>query len=57
MQHILVESERLLIRCPKDEDRQTLERVFCDPGMMYYIFHAMQPLYLHNFFLAMGEIL
>ena len=34
MRRILVESERLLVRCPEEGDGRTLERAFCDPGVM-----------------------
>ena len=37
MRHILVESDRLLIKRPKEGDSQDLERVFCDPAMMRYL--------------------
>jgi RimJ/RimL family protein N-acetyltransferase len=40
---ILVESKRLLIRRPEVGDRQTLERVFCDPGMMCYLGEPWTP--------------
>jgi ribosomal-protein-alanine N-acetyltransferase len=34
---VLVESERLLVRRPRADDRPGLERVFCDPAMMQYL--------------------
>ncbi len=37
MSHVLVESERLLVRRPEDSDRGLLERIFCDPEMMRYL--------------------
>ncbi len=35
--NVLIESDRLLIRRPEEGDNQGLERVFCDPAMMYYL--------------------
>lgn len=37
MSHVLVESERLLIRRPEEEDARALERVFCDPAVMRHL--------------------
>jgi hypothetical protein len=34
---IIVESNRLLLRCPEVSDQPALERVFCDPLMMRYL--------------------
>ncbi len=37
MTTILIETTRLLLRCPEIGDQTTLERVFCDPDMMRYL--------------------
>jgi ribosomal-protein-alanine N-acetyltransferase len=37
LRHILVESDRLLIRRPAEGDNRCLERLFCDPAMMRYL--------------------
>jgi [ribosomal protein S5]-alanine N-acetyltransferase len=37
MSNVLVESDRLLVRCPEEGDCRTFERVFCDPAMMRYL--------------------
>jgi len=43
MSNILVESDRLLIRRPQEEDNRSMERVFCDPAMMRYLGEAWTP--------------
>jgi RimJ/RimL family protein N-acetyltransferase len=43
MEHILVESERLLIRRPEEKDERSLERVLCDPAMMRYLGEIWTP--------------
>lgn len=37
MDDILIRSSRLLLRRPAEGDRHTLQRIFCDPGMMRYL--------------------
>lgn len=41
--NILLETERLLLRCPEVGDNACFERLFCDPGMMYYLGGAWEP--------------
>ena len=37
MDNNLIESDRLLLRHPKEEDKQLLANLFCDPKMMHYM--------------------
>lgn len=37
MTTILLETTRLLLRCPEKSDQQELERFFCNPHLMRYL--------------------